>query len=99
MILDETTSDPLKNISQQIKMLRKQNSWSQQKLAELTNLDRTTIGFLERNDYSDIGIRKALRVLQVFGKTLITADVGLPTLDQLQIMKSSTDLSEREING
>lgn len=98
-MLNETTSDPLKNISQQIKMLRKQKRWSQQKLAEVTNLDRTTIGSLERNDYSDIGIRKVLRVLQVFGKTLTTSDVGLPTLDQLQIMKSSTAQSEREMNG
>jgi len=98
-MLNETTSDPLKNISQQIKMLRKQKRWSQQKLAEITNLDRTTIGSLERNDYSDIGIRKVLRVLQVFGKTLTTSDVGLPTLDQLQIMKSSTVQSEREMNG
>ncbi len=98
-MFNETTSDPLENISQQIKMLRKQKRWSQQKLAEVTNLDRTTIGSLERNDYSDIGIRKVLRVLQVFGKTLTTSDVGLPTLDQLQAMKSSTAQSEREMNG
>lgn len=98
-MLNETTNDPLKNISQQIKMLRKQKRWSQQKLAEVTNLDRTTIGSLERNDYSDIGIRKVLRVLQVFGKTLTTSDVGLPTLDQLQAMKSSKAQSEREMNG
>ncbi len=83
-MFNETTCDPLKNISQQIKMLRKQKRWSQQKLAEMTNLDRTTVGSLERNDYSDIGIRKVLRVLQVFGKTLTTSDDGLPTLDQLQ---------------
>jgi len=74
----------LNGISGQIKAIRKDKGWSQQKLADLSGLDRTTIGALERNDYNDMGIRKVQRVLQLLGKTLTITDIGLPTLDQLQ---------------
>lgn len=74
----------LNYISQQVRAIRKQNGWSQQMLAELSGLDRTTIGSLERNDYSDMGIRKIQRVLGLLGKCLTVTDTGLPTLDQLQ---------------
>ncbi len=83
----------LNTISQQVRTLRKQKGWSQQQLADLSGLDRTTIGTLERNDYSDIGIRKVQRVLELLGKSLTLSNTGLPTLDQLQASKSSTDES------
>ncbi len=70
-------------ISTLIKELRKKNGWSQKKLADMAGLDRTTVGTLERNDYSDIGIRKVQRILELLGKKLTVADAGLPTLDQL----------------
>ena len=70
-------------ISTLIKELRKKNGWSQKQLADMAGLDRTTIGILERNDYSDIGIRKVQRILELLGKKLTVADAGLPTLDQL----------------
>ena len=73
----------LSTISQTIREQRKQRGWSQQKLAELTHLDRTTIGALERNDYQDLGIRKVERVLAVFGLSLNCESLGLPTLDDL----------------
>jgi len=78
----------LTTISQQVRTLRKQKGWSQKTLAELSGLDRTTIGALERNDYSDLGIRKVQRVLEVLGKCLTLSDKGLPTLDQLQKSKN-----------
>ena len=70
-------------IAVDVKTLRKQRGWSQKRLSELSGLDRTTIGLIERNDYSDIGIRKIQRVLELLGKTLSVADAGLPNLDQL----------------
>ena len=79
----------LNHISKTIRELRKEKGWSQQKLADLACLDRTTIGALERDDYSDIGIRKVQRILVLLGKTLSVTDAGLPTLDQLLIMKAS----------
>jgi len=84
-------SENLDDIGDQIRTLRKQKAWSQQKLAMLTGLDRTTIGALERNDYSDIGIRKVQRVLALLDKRLTTIDVGLPTLDQLRNSHQSMD--------
>lgn len=74
----------LDTIGETIRTARKARGWSQQYLADLCRLDRTTIGALERNAYNDIGIRKVDRVLMVLGKTLITTDVGLPTLDDLK---------------
>ncbi len=73
----------LNDISQTIRTARKACGLTQQQLAELTQLDRTTIGALERNDYNDLGIRKVERVLMVLGKTLNCEDVGMPTLDDL----------------
>jgi len=70
-------------ISHTIRTSRKARGLSQQQLADLTQLDRTTIGALERNDYNDLGIRKVERVLMVLGKSLSCQDVTLPTLDDL----------------
>jgi len=79
--------NPLEQIGRQIKEARKQKGWSQKRLAELSGLDRTTIGDLERNTHSDIGIRKVQRLLELLGKTLKVIDAGLPTLDQLKASK------------
>lgn len=78
-------------VSENIYKQRKLRGWSQQKLAELTQLDRTTIGALERNDYQDLGIRKVERVLSVFGLGLSCESVGLPTLDELSDAKHQDD--------
>lgn len=72
-------------IGETIRAARKARGWSQQQLADLCNLDRTTIGALERNDFNDLGIRKVDRVLMVLGKVLTTKDAGLPTLDELKV--------------
>ncbi|GAW97490.1 hypothetical protein MTCD1_03117 [Colwellia marinimaniae] len=74
----------LNNISALILHERKQQGWSQQQLANYTGLNRTTIGSIERGDYSDIGIRKIEKILNLFNKSLTIKDLGLPTLDQLQ---------------
>lgn len=73
----------LHEISQTIRTARKARGWSQQQLADLVHLDRTTIGALERNDYQDLGIRKVERVLTALGMTLNCGYVGMPTLDDL----------------
>lgn len=76
-------SQSLEQLGLHIKNLRKQQGWSQSQLAEMAGLDRTTLGMLERNDYTDIGIRKIERVLALLGKKLTLANAGLPTLDEL----------------
>ncbi|UYM15873.1 helix-turn-helix transcriptional regulator [Endozoicomonas euniceicola] len=77
----------LEDISELIRSQRKKKKWSQQQLAQLAGLDRTTIGALERDDYSDIGIRKVQRVLEVLGLTLSVKSYGLPSLDELKEIK------------
>ena len=77
----------LEEISELIRSQRKKKKWSQQQLAQLTGLDRTTVGALERDDYSDIGIRKVQRVLEVLGLTLSVKPYGLPSLDELKESK------------
>jgi transcriptional regulator with XRE-family HTH domain len=73
----------LDHIGEQIKTLRKARNWSQQQLADMAGLDRTTVGMLERNTYNDIGIRKVQRVLELLDRKLIIGSNGLPTLDDL----------------
>lgn len=76
-------SSALEQLGSEIKALRKARGWSQSQLADMAGLDRTTLGMLERNDYTDIGIRKIERVLALLGKKLTLANAGLPTLDEL----------------
>ena len=71
-------------LASDVRRLRKDNTWSQQQLADMTGLDRTTISALERNKFNDIGIRKIQRVLQVLSHSLATQSVGLPNLDDMQ---------------
>lgn len=85
----------LEQLGLQIKTLRKQKGWSQSQLAEMAGLDRTTLGLLERNDYSDIGIRKVQRVLELLGKKLTLANTGLPTLDELVAAQAEEARGER----
>lgn len=73
----------LDQLGQQIKSLRKERNWSQQQLADMAGLDRTTLGMLERNNYNDIGIRKVQRVLELLDRKLVIGVKGLPTLDDL----------------
>jgi transcriptional regulator with XRE-family HTH domain len=73
----------LDQLGQQIKFLRKERNWSQQQLADMAGLDRTTLGMLERNNYNDIGIRKVQRVLELLDRKLVIGVKGLPTLDDL----------------
>lgn len=73
----------LDQLGRQIKSLRKERNWSQQQLADMAGLDRTTLGMLERNSYNDIGIRKVQRVLELLDRKLVMGMKGLPTLDDL----------------
>ena len=71
-------------LASDVRKLRKDNAWSQQQLADMAGLDRTTISALERNKFNDIGIRKIQRVLQVLSHSLAIKSVGLPNLDDMQ---------------
>lgn len=80
----------LELIGRRIKTLRKEKGWSQQYLAELAGLDRTTIGAMERCDYTDLGIRKVAFVLRLVGQQLTFQQYLLPTLDDLVARQKET---------
>ena len=80
----EVCMKSLSKISEIILSERKQRKWSQQLLADYAGFNRTTIGKIERGDYDDVGLRKIERILNLFNKSLIVTDTGLPTLDQLK---------------
>jgi transcriptional regulator with XRE-family HTH domain len=71
-------------LSQTIRQARRAQGLTEQQLADLCGLDRTTIGALERNNYSDLGIRKVETILNILGKELCSRDKSLPTLDELR---------------
>lgn len=70
-------------LASDVRKLRKQQSWSQQELADIVGLDRTTISALERNCFNEIGIRKVQRILQALNHSLAIESSGLPTLDDV----------------
>ena len=76
--------DFFNQLASDVRQYRKENGWSQQQLADMVGLDRTTISALERNKFNDIGIRKVQRVLQVLSHSLAIQSVGLPNLDDMQ---------------
>ena len=89
----------LSDISQTIRAARKAQGLSQQQLADIVHLDRTTIGALERDDYSDIGIRKVERVLTALGKTLHAKNVGMPTLEELVAENEAEALRQSQLRN
>jgi transcriptional regulator with XRE-family HTH domain len=78
-------------LSSDVRKFRKDNGWSQQQLADMAGLDRTTISALERNKFNDIGIRKVQRVLQVLSHSLTIEPVRLPNLDDMQRFNREND--------
>jgi transcriptional regulator with XRE-family HTH domain len=72
------------HLASNVRRYRKDNGWSQQQLADMTGLDRTTISALECNNFNEIGIRKVQRILQVLNHSLAIETMGLPNLDDMQ---------------
>lgn len=72
------------HLASQVRQYRKANAWTQQQLADMTGLDRTTISALECNNFNEIGIRKVQRILQVLNHSLDIRSALLPTLDDMQ---------------
>lgn len=73
----------MNHIGEQIKIARKAQKWTQAQLADMANIDRTTLGSIERGSYRDIGIRKVARVAELVGLQLVLVAEQLPTLDEL----------------
>lgn len=75
----------LHDIGAQIARLRKQRRMSQGELAELTGLSRAFISNLERGVASDVGIKRVMRILGIFGWEIdVVRTSGPPTLEDLE---------------
>jgi len=72
-------------IGEHIRRERKKRCMSQAKLAELLGMSRATISQIENGTVREIGLRKLIRILEVFDLELQVRPAGAPpTLEELQ---------------
>lgn len=75
----------LYDIGQQIRLARKQRKMSQADLATMLGMSRTTISQIENGSVQEIGVRKLIRILEIFGLEFRVRPAGRPpTLDELR---------------
>ncbi len=73
-------------IGQHIRKERKKRKLSQQHLANLLGMSRTTISQIENGIIQDIGVRKLFRILEVLDLEVKVRPAGSPpTLEELQV--------------
>ncbi len=71
-------------IGKHIASLRKQRGWDQTEMGRRAGVSRAFVCNLERGVGGDPGLRKVLRILALFSRTLEIREVGEPpTLDDL----------------
>ena len=72
----------LLEIGATIATLRKQRKMSQTELGDRTNLSRAFISNLERGIAGDVGIKRVMRILDIFRMEItLRENSGPPTLD------------------
>ena len=60
------TEDIKKTVGRRIRVLREKRGWSQEKLAEMADLDRTYVGRIERGE-KNLGIENLARFAHTLG--------------------------------
>ncbi len=71
-------------LGKQIASLRKHKGWDQTEMGRRAGVSRAFVCNLERGVGGDPGLRKVLRILALFSRTLEIREVGEPpTLDDL----------------
>lgn len=74
-----------RTLGHEISLYRQQQGISQQKMADHLGISRATINALENGRSGDIGIRKAMKILDYLGKELTIRDKSpFPTLEELR---------------
>jgi len=78
-------SNALQTIGETFRRRRKGLGLSQTELGRVAGVPRTVISSLERNAYTELGVRKIDRVASALGLELCLREASpLPTLDELQ---------------
>lgn len=74
----------LDQIGLTIRTARKKQKFTQQELADLVGMSRSTISLIEQGSVTEIGIRKILTICDVLGLQLVASEKSRrPTLQQL----------------
>jgi transcriptional regulator with XRE-family HTH domain len=58
--------DPKKLVGRRIRHFREEKGWSQEKLAEMADMDRTYVGRIERGE-KNIGVENLFRLARTLG--------------------------------
>ncbi len=75
----------LKELGIQIKKLRKEKSWSQDKLEEYSSITKRTISKIENGFIDEVGIKKVDMILDLLGYEISIRPKNRPkTLEELQ---------------
>lgn len=73
----------LHELGRQLAVLRRQKGISQQQLAELAGVDRTTVSRFESGAMVELGYSKVERLFAIFDQELVLSPRTAPTLDDL----------------
>ncbi len=72
----------LADLGAEVARLRKAKGWTQKELGAMANMGQSTLARFETGRVAEFGARKLLRLLEVLGRSLVTADTSQPfTLD------------------
>ena len=75
----------LLELGQEIKKLRQDKKWSQNRLEEYSGITKRTISKVENGFVDEVGIKKVATLLELLGMELSLRPKGRPkTLDELQ---------------
>ena len=73
----------LPELGRELGRLRRQQGLSQQQLAELAGVDRTTVSRFESGAMGELGYSKVARLFAIFEQELVLRPRTAPTLDDL----------------
>ena len=72
----------LAELGVEVARLRKAKGWTQKELGAMAGMGQSTLARFETGQVAEFGSRKLLRLLEVLGRSLLTADASQPfTLD------------------
>lgn len=93
----------LADLGAEVARLRKAKGWTQKELGAMASMGQSTLARFETGQVAEFGSRKLLRLLEVLGRSLVTADASQPfTLDdalQQRRQEAGADLGPGSLNS